>query len=319
MYPFAATWANPGTSNYRGVNNLHRGLLPFNCSATGCASDARYAPTFVTWNTGHTPNVQITGDIAGGGSCTFPNATTVRCTGTYLAIGTVTLRIRDLRANNVGMALRQLDPSALTIEHGLLGCGSAGPGSAASATLRSDGGAELTLEGQAPGLLGGPLLLPLSVNFCMTANLGVLADHALLDKTDPTTGWFVRNEWYRLVYYAAARENTPDGDPPKHGCDSGNCLRFNDSGTRNIRALLVLAGRSLSNPAGRPNGTLTDYLEYQNCDFDGTVCNPQTLYEQRPVRSSKVSIPAITAPSNDRVVLVDWIAPNPTFPLEVLP
>jgi hypothetical protein len=66
---------------------------------------------------------------------------------------------------------------------------------------------------------------------------------------------------------------------------------------------------------------LSDYLEFQNCDFDSGLgtCNPLTLYEQRPVRSSKISLPAINAPSNDRVILVDWIAPAPTFPLATLP
>lgn len=321
VFPFAATWTNPGTSNYRGVSGRYRGLLPFVCSAAGCASDARFAPTFVSWNTGITPTVSISGEIAGAGNCSFTSATTVRCSGTYLAIGTVTLRIRNLRANNVGMALRRLDASNLVIEYGLLGCGSPTPGTAASATLQSSGSADLTLEGQAPGLIGGPLLLPLSVNFCMTADLGVLADHPLIDRNDATTGWFVRNEWYRLVYYAVAQESTPDGGPPKHGCDSTTCLRFNDPGTRNIRALLVLAGQSLSNPTGRPNGTLTDYLEYQNCDPDPKLvnCDPKTLFEQRPVRSSKVALPAINAPSNDRVILVDWIAPVPTFPLATLP
>jgi hypothetical protein len=135
----------------------------------------------------------------------------------------------------------------------------------------------------------------------MTADLGVLSDHPLLDPTSTgpgSTGWFVRNEWYRLVYYAAAQESTADG-LPSHGCDSSDCLRFNDSNTRNIRALLVLGGRSLSNPSGRPNGTLSDYMEYNNADG-------LTMYEQRPMRTSKASIPALNAPWNDRVILVDW-------------
>jgi len=325
VFPFAASWTNPGTSNYRGVSGRYRGLLPFVCSAPGCASDARFAPTFVSWNTGFTPTATATNgsgtSVGVGISCSFPTPSTVRCTGTYVSLGTVTLRIRNLRANNVGMALRRLDPTKVIVEYGLLGCGSATPGTAASASLQNNGSADLTLEGQAPGLIGGPLLLPLSVNFCMTADLGVLADHSLLDKDDSTTGWFVRNEWYRLVYYAVAQENTPDDLPygAGFGCDSSSCLRFNDFGTRNIRALLVLAGRSLSNPAGRPNGTLSDYLEFQNCDFNGTSCDPQTLFEQRPIRSSDASVPAINAPWNDRIVLVDWIAPAPTFPLATLP
>jgi hypothetical protein len=37
------------------------------------------------------------------------------------------------------------------------------------------------------------------------------------------------------------------------------------------------------------------------------------------MRTSKVAIPALNAPFNDRIVLVDWIPPNPTFPLATLP
>jgi hypothetical protein len=92
-------------------------------------------------------------------------------------------------------------------------------------------------------------------------------------------------------------------------------------GNQNIRALLVLAGRSLSNPAGRPNATLSDYLEFGNCDpnFLG-VCNPGALFEQRWIRPTKPPpLTGIKAPFNDRVVLVDWIAPAPAFPVAVIP
>jgi hypothetical protein len=37
------------------------------------------------------------------------------------------------------------------------------------------------------------------------------------------------------------------------------------------------------------------------------------------MRMSRILIPAINAPFNDRVVLVDWVAPAPTFPLASLP
>lgn len=313
IFPFAAPWANPGASNYRGADGRYRGLLPVNCSETGCASDARYAPTFVSWNTGIAPTVSISGEIAGSGSCTFATSTTVECTGSYLATGTVTLRIRNLRANNVAMSLRQLEPSRLTIRSGLVTCGSPTPGTAASAVLQTNGSADLTLEGQAPGLTG------LTLNFCMSADLGVLGDHPLADRNDTTVGWFVRNEWHKQVYYAVAPESTADG-LPSYGCDSTDCLRFNDPSVRNIRALLVFSGRSLATPPmSRPNSTLSDYLEGQNCDFNGTDCDPQTLFEQRVVRFTK---PPVLAPSvrwNDRVVLVDWIPPNPTFPLPVVP
>jgi len=304
LYPFAARFdsPHPGTSQYLGEDGRYQGLLPFSSSSATCGADPRCTTSFVSWNTGIAPTVSISGEISGSGSCTFPTPTTARCTGSYLAITPVTLRM-TVQANNVAMALRQLDPSKLTIEYGLVACGSAAPGNAASAVFQSNGSAVLTLEGTAPGVVG------LTVFFCMTADLGVLSDHPLLDPTSTgpgSTGWFVRNEWYRLVYYAAAQESTADG-LPSHGCDSSDCLRYNGSTPRNIRALLVLAGRCLSvrcPPATRPSDDLADYFEYQNADLG-------TLYEQRPSRASKVGISAINAPFNDRVILVDWDSSNP--------
>jgi len=125
----------------------------------------------------------------------------------------------------------------------------------------------------------------------------VITDHALLDPGNATLGWFVRNEWYRVFYYAAAQRNTADGLPSSFGCSSGsNCLRMNFPTTLdNIRSLIILAGRSVSGMA-RPNNVITDYLEFQN--NDGGV-----IYEQRPV--SRVVNAALMSPFNDRVLVVD--------------
>ena len=309
LYPFATPFANPGTSDYRGADGVYQGLLPFTSSAAGCGADPRCSATFVSWNTGVGPTVSASGGLIISSSCSFPDPATARCTGVYAGTGIVTLRM-SVRANNVAMALRTLAPNNMTVEYGLVPYGPPGPGTSASGAFNTNGSANLLLNADVPGLVDG-LGLPLNVFFRLTADLGVIADHALLDPADPTTGWFVRNEWFRVVYYAAAQQSTADG-LPTYGCDSTNCLRYNASTPRNIRSLLVLAGQSLSNPAGRPNGTLADYLEYQNVDLG-------TLYEQRQPRASKVGLPAINAPFNDRLILVDWITPNPTFPVATLP
>lgn len=202
----------------------------------------------------------------------------------------------------------------MEVEYGLITYGPPQPGTSASAAFNSgagSGSADVTFRADIPGLLG------LNMLFRLTADVSaVLADHPVVDPTDSTFGWFTRNEWHRVTYYAVAPRSTFDGfSSSPFGCELGDCLRFNDAGTYNIRALLVLAGRSLSNPGGRPNATLADYLEYQNCDLSSGVCDPQTLFEQRLIRTSKVSVPSLNAPFNDRVVLLDWVAPNPTFPL----
>lgn len=127
-------------------------------------------------------------------------------------------------------------------------------------------------------------------------------------------GWFVRNQWYRNIFYAVAQNNTADVLPSVGGCGSGNCLRFNDPATRNIRALLVLAGSGLPTRLPRPNNNRLAYVEDQNGDYG-------SLWEQRRPKTSRVAIaaPPLVAPWNDRIILVDWIAPNPTFPLAYLP
>ncbi|MEO8717070.1 MAG: hypothetical protein ABI423_02485 [Burkholderiales bacterium] len=306
LYPFATPFANPGTSNYRGVNGTYQGLLPFTSSDAACGADPRCTANFVTWNTGVGPTVTASGGALIAPSCSFPNASTARCTGIYVGAGTVTLRM-SARASNLAMALRTLAPGNMTVDYGLVPYTASGSGTSSSGTFNTDGSANLTLNADVPGLGAG-----INVFFRLTADLGVIADHALLNPANPTTGWFVRNEWYRLVYYAVAQQSTPNA-LPAYGCDSTNCLRYNGvSPPRNIRSLLVLAGQSLSNPAARPNGNLADYLEYDNVDLG-------TRYEQRPPRASKVSNPAFNAPFNDRLILVDWIAPNPTFPVAYLP
>lgn len=313
LFPFAARFdsPHPGSATYRGEDGRYHGLLPVTSSNPGCGADPRCSTTFVAFSTGSTPAMSISGfgSLLVSSSCTI-TSTQARCTGVYASLGVATLRMSNVRARNVAMALRTLAPSTMTAEYGLIPyTGGTAPGTSATGSFNTDGSVDLVLRAQVPGLVDG-LGLPLNVSFRFTADLGVLADHPLLDPANATTGWFVRNEWFRSTYYATRLRSTADGISSLGCADTSDpnwgCLRFNNGSEYNIRALLVLAGASLSNPAGRPNGVLADYLEYQNCDLSGGVCNPQTLYEQRPMRSSKVGVSSINAPFNDRIVLVDW-------------
>ncbi len=333
VFPFAARFTNPhpGADTYQGEDGRYQGLLPFTSSSATCGADPRCSATFVSWN--GTPTITISNGsfVPPGPTCSLSGGTIARCTGMFLSVGTATFRM-SVKANNVAMALRTFTPANTTIETQtlLLPYGPPQPGTSGSASFNNDGSADFTLRADAAGLTG------LNTNFRFTADMSaMLADHSLLDpgSTNPR-GWFVRNEWYRLVWYGVAPMNTVDnliGSPPVPvGCVNNppttqNCLRFN--GTRNIRAVLVLAGRSLSNPAGRPNGNLMDYLEHANCNrqfvFPVFVCNPGPTFEQRAMRTDKVEKSPATGnpfytPFNDRVVLVDWIAPAPTFPLATL-
>jgi hypothetical protein len=336
VYPFAARFDNPhpGTDTYQGEDGRYQGLLPVTSSSPSCGADPRCSTTFVNYNT---PTIAITsGGTILTSNCSL-NSGVASCDGLFLSVVTANFRM-TVRANNVAMALRSYTPVIPTIESGLLtvGLGSPQPGTSGTPSFNSNGSVDFTFQGNAPGVLG------LTLMYRFTADLsGMLRDHPLLDPDSTgagSTGWFMRNEWYRLVWYGVAPMNTVDnltGSPPVPiGCVNNpptttNCLRIN--GTRNIRALLVVAGRSLSNPAGRPNSNLMDYLEHANCNrtfvFPSFVCTPGPSFEQRAMRTDKVVLgPAFAppfnapfyAPFNDRVVLVDWIAPAPTFPLATL-
>src|SRR5262249_59683150 len=140
---------------------------------------------FVNWTTsGGGPSIAVTGPglVSGGGSCTL-TGNQINCTGSYAAVGTVTFTI-TIRAINVAMALRQLDPSAVTLTTGSLlslgTCSSPGTVTSITGSFRSDGGADMTIKAQAAGLVGGLPPVALSVTYCMTAQLRMFADHPLL-------------------------------------------------------------------------------------------------------------------------------------------
>lgn len=141
----------------------------------------------------------------------------------------------------------------------------------------------------------------------VTLDKAVISDHALLDTSSSNPlGWFAHNEWYRFTYYAVAQANTAAA-LASFGCNSSTCLSVNDPATQNVRALLVLAGRGLTGQT-RPSSTLSHYLECENYDLDAH-------FEQRRMRNDRVMDVTLNAPWNDRLVIVDWITPSPTFPL----
>lgn len=288
VFPYAAPFDDPAAADYVGVAAQTQGLLPF-YNSLGCPSPLD--PRCVGWST-TVPTVTLDGTNVF--PCTFTPPSTppfaVECTGTYVALGPIQLRF-DGVVNNVAMALRTLDPSKITVEYRRVLLAWASAAAAVSGTLRTDGHANIRADATIPGLLG------LSYEFRVKADLGVVADHPLLDasSTAPgSTGWFARNEWFRLTHYAVSVKNTASNLP--NSCAGANCLRidFPASTQNDIRALLVLAGRSINGTA-RPSAAPADYLEFDNNDGD-------RIYEQNPI--SRV-LNAAKAPFNDRVLVVD--------------
>jgi hypothetical protein len=120
----------------------------------------------------------------------------------------------------------------------------------------------------------------------------VFGDHPLLDPAEPVTGWFARNEWYRLIYYTVAAGHTAGTLPPS--CSTGiNCLSVaNVAPTDAQRAILILGGRSV-NGSSRPSATLANYLESGNATGAFT----------RQTISAASTVPSAQR-FNDRIVVV---------------
>jgi hypothetical protein len=317
IYPYATPFTNPATSNYLGAVNTYQGLLPVARSQDTVAYQATPADAVETLGFGYIVFQ----------TCSWETADARLCEGRYHEYDpdpTKPIRIQMTATfTNVAMGLRVLDTTHLTVE--AREDGTSGPWTVLTPSYT----AEMN-DGSASGKPRGSVSIRFwatlpnidvmgwatQADFRIRIDRAVIADHCLLSTTATTCGgadtsWFARNQWQRNFYYAVAQNNTAAVLPSVGGCDSGNCLRFNDSGTRNIRMLLILAGRRLDTQT-RPSATLSDYLEFQNADLG-------TLYEQRPVRASKTLDPTLNAPWNDRIILADWIAPNPTFPIASLP
>ena len=96
----------------------------------------------------------------------------------------------------------------------------------------------------------------------------ILVDHPVVDPTNQAYGWFARNQWHQLSYYAIAQPLAPDGSSV---CTSADCLIVNYSNVGDTRGLIVIAGRRLSGQAPRPNGNLPDWFEGENADFSSTL------------------------------------------------
>jgi hypothetical protein len=328
LYPYAAPFANPGTANFQGVAGTYQGLLPFN-QTQGCnpATDARCTTTLVSWSS-PSPAAPPTAFKAGGfgfiragsQSCSWQSGGAVAlCSGEYQEDsgnpwGSGMVIAMTATINNVAMGLRFLDTTKATIEAennvaGGFPLQTVTPSIAA--TMNSNGSVTITFSGTLPVI--NAMTWDTWALYRIRLERSVIGDHFLLDPatTGPgaATSWYARNQWYRVTYYAAAQQNTA-GALSSFGCNNTNCLRFNEglgcgggANWCNMRALLVLGGASLSNPAGRPNGNLADYFEYTNADGG-------TFYEQHPMRRA-TNVANANGPWNDRVILVDWPASLP--------
>jgi len=323
IYPYAASFSNPSTAAMQGAAGVYAGLLPFNYAETSpgsgtlctAGSAPRCSPTFVTWDTS-----SVSASQTGGGAttfssnCTLSTSSLVSCTFNYsrlcitgsiqLCDGSAIVAI-TVNASNLGMALRQVLPSRISstltspVVQASLG-----------ATGVPAGAAKVTITGTLAGscttfLFFGSYLCNVSNTKTVTVPITLLADHPLLDSANSNYGWFTRNKWHELTYYAIASGYSPAILPSQQPvCPAPvvlpnlpaatNCLTVtNVTPNAGQRAILILAGRSI-NGSTRPSSTISDYLEFGNATAS---------YEKHTV--SRANAPTLKKPFNDRIIVVD--------------
>ena len=305
VFPFAARFAasafNP--DDYRGSAGTFQGLLPLT-RAQGCnpGTERRCDTGFVAWASSPAAGFSVQGgstmavysgpSYLPASSCTATPAS-VHCTLYTSPGGTLALAV-SASAAGVPMSLRRLDKAVSAA--GFAPDSPATPRNAA-AVLNGTGTATVTFTGTVndPGTLATCARVQPPASFAcqqrrVSVPIDLLADHPLLDPQHAATGWFLRNDWHNLVFYAVAPGHTAGSAPPRscgmapRGCLSvANLVRAGQT-----RALLILAGRSITG-ASRPSANLEDYLDSgENRDAD-------LAFEQR----------RIDATFNDRVIVVD--------------
>ena len=311
LYPFAAPFASPATSAMQGASGTLTGLLPATYSETFPTSGVlctpgvtapRCDPNFVSWSSATMSGASIYSQ-----SCTT-TATQVNCTYYYicplLGCGPTNLPFTLVgNAANVAMAMRQLN-SATSMTN------VSASARTVSGTLSSDGSATISLNATATAPGSGAFvsvfnascgLIPLdAISGCLQSTISVpitlVADHPILDsRTASSNGWFVRNKWHEVTYYAVVSGYTPTPLPTPPSCTDGStCLTIgNLAPTGKQRAILILAGRSI-NGSARPSATPGDYLEFGNAT---------AAYERRTISASNAI--ASAQRFNDRIVVID--------------
>ena len=314
VLPFPATFADPTTSTFKGSSSSTQGgLLPLTFSETTPGSGvlcspatggARCDPTFVAWT-----SASLSGGSINSSNCTT-TATQVTCTFyrkclLVCAAANVPFTLTATAAN-VGMALRQFNNSVSMTGINPLPRTSSG-------VLNVNGSATITFNAEAAtsagvgfaGVLGDLLcgvlgFLQVCKQESIAVPIGLLADHPILDSTNGTYGWFIRNKWHEVAYYVVAPGIAPN-NAARTCTGSPGCLTVNyHASASEKRGLLIFAGRSLNSAAPpRPNASLPDWLEGENCDLSGGVCAPNKTFA---VRSPTL---LVNRSFNDRIAVID--------------
>jgi len=301
-YPFAVPFAAPpaAQSNYKGVSSPPQtnGLLPIT-NASG----------WVAWKTSPLSSISVTQPsppLGGTGSissvdCSGSNASQIYCRIDYGSSGS-DRPVIHLQATSLTAAMSFANPvasgDATTTMHDGTTPTTWTTGPTVTNTAQADGNGTVIIT-------GGQLQSVSFNNGRVFITVPAPSYHAITNSADPTSGWFVANQWYRQIYYAVSAGYAPAGgsacnplpSPPLPPTPPYLCLKVNNlppsyATANDKRAILVLAGRALNgNP--RPSGTPADYLE--NANLAAALGTTPYVYEHRA---------GVPTSINDRVVVV---------------
>lgn len=263
-FPFPAPFGDPATSDYRGQAGSYQGLLPFYYHAGSCGGDVRCSTsTTISWNSA--PSLSTgsgTGYLPSSPDCYLSGSTPI-CEGFYYG-GSLNISMTDTTTTRIARGLRTFNVANHTgtaLAWRYNGSSWDPPVSqavAVSRSLASDGSARFIAAASLPSV-------PDWGYYYIQGSRPAISDHPVLSSTDPTTGWFVRNEWYRLLYYAVAQGYAPGGSLSciSGGSESTGCLQVtNLADPTTQRAILALAGRALTSLSQtRPSNALQNYLD----------------------------------------------------------
>lgn len=297
-FPFPAPFGDPGTSNtYQGQAGLYQGLLPFNYHSGSCAGNARCSTNTITWGTHSVSAIGSPGYLTTpttSPSSIVPNCyvsgSTPICEGYYYYGGGTTVLTMADPATNITKGLRTFNVTATnhvgTVQtwrwNGTSWVYLGAQAATVSRSLANTGAANFNASLALPSVPNWGYFY-VSASRPPSTDFG---DHAILDSTAASTGWFVRNEWYRLLYYAIAPNHAPGGTLSCIDSGAITCVQVtNLTDPTKQRAVLALAGRPLSALSQtRPPTTLPLWLDNY---LDGAEnLNGDSIFIQSPVGRS---------------------------------
>jgi hypothetical protein len=255
LFPFAAPFSNPSTSAMQGSAGTYQGLLPMNYSETSAgsgtnctigASAPRCTPSFVSWSTAGITVTKTGGaGTMAGYNCSASTTTQLSCTitaplcllpGLGLCSATSFNISIAATAQNLGMSLRKVVSDLTTRVSSSLSSPALQTAMASTGNVAATVSGSLTPTCTTFNFFGFFICTP---TVTVTVPITIFADHPLVDSTDATYGWFTRNKWHELTYYAVASGYSPNTMPTQPSCTTG---------TSCVSASMQVASASNSSP-----------------------------------------------------------------------